>query len=188
MENHSIWELSAKQDKITEKKLEKTTEVLIIGGGITGMTTAYFLMNSKKPITVIDKSRIGMGVTVKTTAKLNYLQGDIYQKLEKNFDKKTSKLYFDSQVEAIDLVNKIVAKEKIDCDLEKCDSFIFTKEKKGISKIDKEKEILEGWDMKVGTVENLPIHFPIEYGIVTKDTYTFHAQGSDRINWRQKTK
>lgn len=174
MENHSIWELSAKQDKITEKKLEKTTEVLIIGGGITGMTTAYFLMNSKKQITVIDKSRIGMGVTAKTTAKLNYLQGDIYQKLEKNFDKKTSKLYFDSQIEAIDLVNKIVTKEKIDCDLEKCDSFIFTKEKKGISKIEKEKEILESWDMKVGTVENLPIHFPIEYGIVTKDTYTFH--------------
>lgn len=174
MENYSIWESTMKTKNQKEKKLNQNTDVLIIGGGISGMTTAYFLMNSNQKITVIDKSMIGMGVTSKTTAKLNYLQGDIYQKLEKNFDKKTSKLYFDSQREAIEIVNKIIKKEKIDCDLEKCDSFIFTKEKKGIKKIEKEKEILEGWDIKCGTVENLPIHFPIEYGIVTKDTYTFH--------------
>lgn len=174
MDNRSIWE-DTKESKIkVDKKINLDTDVLIIGGGISGISTAYFLMNSNKKVTLIDKGLIGMGVTCKTTAKLNYLQGIIYQQIEKVFDKKTSKLYFDSQVDAIDLVRKIVKKEKIECDLEECDSFIFTKEKNGIQKINKEKEILESWDVKCGIVNQLPIHFPIEYGIVTQDTYTFH--------------
>lgn len=176
MDNLSIWETKNKiknKSKI-DKLIDLDTDILIIGGGITGITTAYLLKNSNNKITLIDKGSIGMGVTSKTTAKLNYLQGIIYQKLERDFNKKISKLYFESQVEAINLVRNIVKKEKIDCDLEECDSFIFTKEEKGIKKIDTEKQILESWDIKCGTVKQLPIHFPIKYGIVTHDTYTFN--------------
>ena len=174
MDNYSIWENKKKTRKKIDKLLDTDTDILIIGGGITGITAAYLLMNSNKKITLIDKSLIGMGVTSKTTAKLNYLQGTIYQDLEKAFDRKTSKLYFDSQVEAIDLIRKIIKKEKINCDLEECDSFIFTKEEKGIKKINAEKEILESWDIKCRTVSELPIHFPIKCGVVTQDTYTFN--------------
>lgn len=174
MDNRSIWENKKQKKAKIDKLIDLETDILIIGGGITGISTAYFLMDSDQKVTLIDKGSIGMGVTSKTTAKLNYLQGIIYQELEKSFDRKISKLYFDSQIEAIELVRKIIKKEKIDCDLEKCDSFIFTKEDKGIKKINAEKDILESWDVKCGTVEQLPIHFPIQYGIVTQDTYTFH--------------
>ena len=176
MENYSIWEeIKNKTNTIKSNKIKEfDTDILIIGGGIAGMSTAYFLMNQNKKVTIIDKSYIGMGITSKTTAKLNYLQGTIYQKLEKNFNRKISKMYLDSQKEAIELINKIVKKEKIDCDLVKCNSFIFTKDKNNIKKIDKEKELLQSFDIKCGTVNKLPIHFPIEYGIVVDDTYTFH--------------
>lgn len=176
MDNRSIWEDIKKKEK--RKKVEENknvvTDILIIGGGIAGMSTAYFLMNSNKKIMLIDKDSIGMGVTSKTTAKLNYLQGIIYQQLEKSFNKKVSKLYLDAQMEAIELIKKIIKKEKINCDLEKCNSFIFTKEDKGIEKIKKEKEILESFKVNCKEVSTLPIHFPIKYGIVVSDTYTFH--------------
>lgn len=179
MNNRSIWEDIKKKNKQEKgKEVEKNknivTDILVIGGGISGISTAYFLMNSNKKIMLIDKGSIGMGVTCKTTAKLNYLQGTIYQQLEKNFDRKTSKLYLESQIEAIRLIKKIIEKEKINCDLEKCNSFIFTKEDKGIEKIKKEKEILESFGINCKEVSALPIHFPIKYGLVASDTYTFH--------------
>lgn len=174
MKNYSIWE----KEKIKNEELKDinnlNTDILIIGGGITGISTAYFLMNQEKKVTIIDKSNIGMGITSKTSAKLNYLQGTIYQKLEKNFNRKTSKTYLDSQIEAIELIKKIVKKENIDCNLEKCDSFIFTKDINNIKKINKEKEILESFNIKCSIVDKLPIHFPIKYGIFVNDTYTFH--------------
>lgn len=179
MDNRSIWEdIKKKEIQENRRKLEEdksiVTDILIIGGGITGMSTAYFLMNSDKKMILIDKGSIGMGVTCKTTAKLNYLQGIIYQQLEKNFNREISKLYLDSQMEAIELIKKIIELEKINCDLEKCNSFIFTKENKGIEKIKKEKEILESFGVNSKEVEALPIHFPIKYGIMVSNTYTFH--------------
>lgn len=173
MENHSIWE----KYKIKESKniFEETeTDILIIGGGMAGMNTAYFLKDSNLKVTLIDKSSIGMGITSKTTAKLNYLQGTIYQTLKNTISEKTSKLYYESQKDAINLIKKIIEKEKISCDLEECDSYIFTKEENNIKKIIKEKEILDSWNVKSNTVDKLPIHFPIKYGLVVGETYTFH--------------
>lgn len=177
MNNKSIWEdmkIEQKREKREKDKKIINTDILIIGGGITGISTAYFLKDRNQNITLIDKGSVGMGITCKTTAKLNYLQGIIYQKLERNFDKKTSQLYFKSQIEAIGLIKEIIKKEKIKCDLDETNSYIFTKEEKGIVKIEKEKKLLESFGVKCKIVKELPILFPIKYGMMVPDTYTFH--------------
>ena len=117
------------------------TDILIIGGGITGLSCAYFLKDSKLQITLLDKGKVAMGVSSRTTAKINYLQGTIYQELEKYYGIKKSKLYLDSQIEAIRIIESITKKEKIKCDLEKVDSFLYTNEEKNVPKIKKEMEI-----------------------------------------------
>lgn len=147
-----------------------STDILIIGGGISGLTTAYFLKDKYKNIMLIDKSNIGNGITSKTTAKITYLQGIIYQTLEKKFNKKTSKKYFNSQKEAIEILKDIITKNKISCNFEKVDSIIFTLKKSNISKIKKEKEILQSFDVKVTNV----IHDKIKAGIKVTDTYEFN--------------
>lgn len=177
MENNSksIWEDYKIDNKNDEQKFNNDDiDVLIIGGGISGISSAYFFMNENLKVTLVDKASIGMGVTSKTTAKINYLQGTIYQTLEKSFNQYISKQYFNSQIDAINLIKDIILKNNIKCDLKECDSYIFTKEKKNIKKILKEKELLEKWNVKCETVNNLPIHFPIELGIKVKETYTFH--------------
>ena len=176
MENKSIWESGCKKE--SKSKVEKIkdikTDVLIIGGGMTGLTTGYFLMNKNFKTTIIDKGKVGMGVTSKTTGKLSYLQGTTYQDIASKFDLKTSRKYLDSQIEAIKIVKSIVKEYNIECNLEEVDSFIFTKKKEDIDKVKKEMNILNGFDIKCSEVSNLPINFPIEYGIKVSNTYTFH--------------
>lgn len=148
-----------------------STDILIIGGGISGLTTAYLLKDKYKKIMLIDKSTIGNGVTSKTTAKITYLQGIIYQTLEKKFNNSISKNYFNSQKEAIEILKDIITKNKISCDFEKVDSIIFTLEKSNVPKIKKEKEILQSFGVKVTDV----INNKIEAGIKVEDTYEFNA-------------
>ncbi len=175
MEYNSIWQKTSIENAKTKDDINNLqTDILIIGGGIAGISSAYFLAKEKKKVTIIDRSSIGNGITAKTTAKISYLQKDIYQKLESNFNDKISKMYFDSQIDAIKLIKDIIKSEKIECDLEKCDSYIFTKTKKNIKKIKKEANILTSWGVKCQNVTTLPILFPIEYGICVNDTYTFH--------------
>lgn len=175
MDKDSIWMKDIKKENKKSSKNLKDTDILIIGGGITGLTSAYFLSNCKRRITVIDKGQIGMGISSKTTAKINYLQGTIYQDLEKYYGSKKSKLYLDSQLEAIKIIGDIVGKLDIDCDLEKVDSFLYTNDSKNVEKIDKERDLLKGWDIKVREVNSLPIpEIPILKGIVVSNTYVFH--------------
>ena len=50
------------------------TDILIIGGGIAGLITAYMLSENNKNITLIDKNNIGNGINNKTTDKITFLK------------------------------------------------------------------------------------------------------------------
>lgn len=169
MEHQSIWKEDIKKSSFQIPGHLKT-DLLIIGGGITGISTAFFLKDSKKKITLIDRGNIGYGVSLKTTAKVTYLQGIIYQTLEKNFNKKVAKKYFESQKEAISLIEENVKKYSIACDFEQVKSIIFTMEEQGISKIEKEEALLKEWGVSVDRVK----HPNIKAGIGVSDTYVFH--------------
>ena len=172
MEYKSIWELSIKnENKTKEQKLKKIkTDILIIGAGITGLTTAYFLKNSNRKIAVIDKGTIGRGGTAKTTAKITYLQQDVYSKLFKMHGYNTAHFYYQSQKEAIKIINEIISKNKIECELEKVSSVVFTNDSNKEKKIIKEKEILRSFNNKV---RNYKDKF-IKYGLIVDDTYVFN--------------
>ena len=83
--------------------VDSILDVGIIGGGITGLSTAYYLKDTNLKIALFDKGSIGQGVTSKMTAKITYLQGDIYQKLGTR-----AKEYYLSQKQAISELLRII--------------------------------------------------------------------------------
>ena len=76
----SIWDIEKYNRKIKTIDSNKTVDILIIGAGITGLSTAYHLMYNKS-MCVVDANIIGHGVTLNSTAKLTYLQENIYSKI-----------------------------------------------------------------------------------------------------------
>lgn len=168
----SIWEKDLNKNNF--KSLDKSIEVdtLIIGGGIAGLTTLYYLRELPS-ICLVDASCIGVGVTKNTTGKLNYLQGTIYTELKKNINEKTAVDYLNSQKYAISLIKEIIRTEKIECDLEQVDSYVFTNKEKEINKIKEEKEFLEKQNVIVQE-KALPLDVPSKYAIAVSDTYVFN--------------
>ncbi len=175
MNNKPIWDTNSKT-KFNDKLNNKDVDILVIGGGITGITSAYFLSRLNKKILLIDKDNICCDTTYKSTAKISFIQKDIYQKLEKTYNLETSKLYFESQKDAIDILVNIINKEKIDCDLEKVDSYLFTNNKSNIKKLDKEKKLLEEFGVECFEEKNLPIPYNIEKCFYVRDNYTFNPK------------
>ena len=170
----SLWLENIKVNDI--KKLNKNikTDILIIGGGITGITTAYELINKNLKITLVDQNLTGHGISSKTTGKLNYLQETIYTDLLNTYNLNTAKLYLKSQRDAIKEVEKIINYNNIDCDFDWVESFVFTDKNEDISKLKKEKRILEKLGVKVYEHDNININFECLYAISVKDTAIFH--------------
>lgn len=169
--NKSIWETNKSEVRTTKKNIE--TDVLIIGGGITGMTTALNLLNSAYEVTLIEANKIGGIVTKKTTGKISIMQGYNYQEIEKNIDLNTSLKYLESQLYAVNLIKDLIRKYKIKCDIQKNSSYLFTNDQSNIKKIIKEKDILEKGKIKCETINGLPNKYPCLYGIKT-DSYIFN--------------
>ena len=175
MKNYPVWDSNKSKNLSNELKI-KDVDILIIGGGITGLTIAYFLMESNKKILLIDKDKIGVSTTYKSTAKISFLQKDIYQKLEKLCGYEKSKQYFKSQLEAIKLLKSIITKEQIPCDLEKCNSYLFTNKKNNIKKLQQEMNILKKFGITCYESTSLPIPYKIERAFYVEDTYTFNPK------------
>lgn len=168
MKNKSIWN----DIKINHKNklIDNNTDILIIGAGIAGISIAYFLKDTNYKITVVDKDNIGGTTTSKTTGKINYLQGGIYEKIEKSQDKQKAFMYYKSQKEAVNIINEIIKSNKIDCDLKKEPSIDFTLETDNIPKIDKEYALLKEFEAPVKYVKDKRI----KKGILVNDGYSFH--------------
>lgn len=164
----SIWNKDEKDRKIKQLDQNISVDTLIIGAGITGLTTAYYLKTSN--ICVVDASRYGHGVTLNTTAKITYLQGRVYTKIK---DAKKAKLYLQSQKDAIKELINIIKTLKIDCDLECVPSYIFANTKKEVEPLIKEKNFLK--DNHINIKEGqLPFKITSYKSFYVGDTFIFH--------------
>lgn len=170
----SIWLDNLNYTPNEELKNNIEVDVLIIGGGMTGISTAYHLKNSNLKVCLVEKNIIGHGVTARTTGKLTYLQELIYTDLVKEYNKEKAKLYFNSQLEAIKTVENIINKHNIKCNYEKVSSYIFTLNKSKVKKIKCEKVLLEEFNVNINEHTTLPDKTKVTYAIETKDTAVFH--------------
>jgi len=172
MKTISIWSDIKRKNVFPRLDNDIETDVLIIGGGITGLSSAYYLMNSNLKVCLVEKNKLASGVTSRTTAKITYLQENIYSTLSTYFNELTSKKYLESQKYAIDLIRDIIKENKISCNFERSSSYLF--EDKNANKFNKEIEILNKFGVEYEKTNILPNNKIVNMGIRVDDTYVFH--------------
>jgi len=100
-------------------------DVVVVGAGIAGLTTAYLLTKEGKRVVVIDDGNVAGGETCRTTAHISNALDDRYYELEKLHGEAGARLAAESHTAAIDRVEAIVNEEKIDCDFARVDGYLF---------------------------------------------------------------
>jgi glycine/D-amino acid oxidase-like deaminating enzyme len=115
-----------------------TTDTVIIGGGISGMTTAYLLSRAGNKVVLLEDGYIGSGETGRTTAHITHALDDRYYNLVNNHGPKRARLAAESHTAAIDFIDRIVNTEDINCDFERLDGFLFLDARDKKSSLEKE--------------------------------------------------
>ncbi|MGN1371777.1 MAG: FAD-dependent oxidoreductase [Candidatus Coprovivens sp.] len=174
MEIKSIWTKDIHLKEVNSLKDNIDVDVLIIGGGLTGISCAYYLKDNNLKIAVVEKNNVGMGVTSRTTGKINYLQETIYSDLEERYSYEVAKRYYESQVLAIDEFKRIIKNEEINCNFEQVKSYIFTNKSSEVDNIKLEENILESFGVEVNRYTFMDNDLKCKYAISVNDTYTYH--------------
>lgn len=168
----SIWEVDIKS--YSKLEINEQCDVCIIGGGITGISLAYYLKDSSLKTILIEQDKIGNSTTLRTTAKLTYLQKDILSKIEKFCGEGNSLEYYNSQKEAINEIRRIINLEKIDCDLEESPSYLFVNDKKNRLKLQKEFNLYHKFGAPISWDDHLPMSNKKMNCCFVQDTFVFH--------------
>jgi glycine/D-amino acid oxidase-like deaminating enzyme len=173
----SIWTDSSK-DTIEQNILLKNieTDVCIVGAGIFGITCAYYLSNLGFNVAILEKDKIASKTTAFTTAKITSQHGLFYDYLITSYGEKLAKDYLESNEKAIQNIKDIVDKEKIKCDFEKQNNYIYTTKKSEISILKKEIDALNSLGFKnCDFVTKTGLPFEVQGAVCFKNQAQFHS-------------
>lgn len=161
--NSSIW-LQNKQTKLLKPPLEESiqTDVCVIGGGLSGIMTAYHLSKAGKSVVLLEGNSFLNGATGHSTGKLTAQHGLVYQTIIEKFGLDAALLYYELNQKAISSAIDLVGAPIV----QQATSILYTSEGRNIKKIEDE------WDAyKL-------LHIPGSFGEKCEIPYTTKASVS----------
>lgn len=102
-----------------------SASVAVVGGGISGLTSAYLLNKLGKSVVLIEDGEICSGETGRTSAHLASGVDDRYQYIEQSHGKEAAMHVNEAHSKAIDLIEEIIKENKIECEFERVDGYLF---------------------------------------------------------------
>lgn len=120
----SVWKKDTSFPQFPTLQGDKKTDVLIIGGGIAGILTAYFLKQRGIDCILLEKDRLCSGVSGNTTAKITAQHGFAYDKIMRRYGIENAKIYLQTNTRALETFKEM--SRSIDCDFEIKDNFVYT--------------------------------------------------------------
>lgn len=121
----SIWIDTGEVPDTRPLETDLTSEIVIVGAGIAGLSVAYELVRRGHAVTVIEAGQIGGGQSGRTTAHLASALDDRYHSLERLHGERGARLASESHRAAIDRVEAIINDENISCDFQRNDGYLF---------------------------------------------------------------
>src|SRR5712675_577394 len=106
-------------------KGDQACDVVVIGSGIAGISTACELAIEGQRVMVVDRGKIAGGITARTSAHLAPICDDLTSAMIGLRGQEASRLFYESQAAAVDRIEEIQEREEIDCDFRRLDGYLF---------------------------------------------------------------
>ena len=144
---NSYWNENKEEREYPKLKQNISADVVIVGGGLTGIQTAYYLSNKGLKVVVLEKDKLCSGTSGGSTGKITSQHGLIYKYLKDLNGKEFAQKYYEANEKAKENIIKIIEKEKIECDLERKNAYVFTEVEKEVQNIKQEIEYTKKLDI-----------------------------------------
>jgi glycine/D-amino acid oxidase-like deaminating enzyme/nitrite reductase/ring-hydroxylating ferredoxin subunit len=116
----------------------RPADLVVIGGGIAGLSVAYEALLKGRQVTILDRGAIASGMTARTTAHLASALDDRYYEFIGLRGEAQARLLYESLAASIDRIEEIASQESIACDFQRCDGYLFLGEGDEIDILEKE--------------------------------------------------
>lgn len=149
-------------------------DVVIVGAGITGLTTAMLLQESGKKCIVAEAHNIGFGTSGGTTAHLNTLLDTPYSTIAQKFGEKDAQQIAAGTKEAISLIKSFIDSYSIDCGFAEKSAYLYAQDDKQNDELDDIVEAANKAGVAMAFTDHIPVPIPFTKAAVAKEQACFH--------------
>ena len=173
----SLW-IDTTKNKSNFKTLNgnEETEICVIGGGLFGLTTAYYLTKCGKKVIVLEKGEIGSKVSGNTTGKITSQHDLFYAHLIDDYGEDYAKKYLEANEKAIENIKQIIKEEQIDCDFSMQKSYVYTTKEDEVLEIQKEVAVVNKLGKNAKFVNKIDLPIKIKGAIEFEGQAQFHPR------------
>lgn len=155
---------------------DRTADVVVIGAGMAGLSTAWELTRAGRNVVVLEADRVAAGVSGYTTAKLTAAHSLIYERLRRTRGKEGARHYAHSQQKAVERVAAVAAELGIDCDLERSSALTFTTDPHQRAMFEAEAEAAAEAGLDAAFVTETDLPFPVTAAVHVARQAQFHPR------------
>ncbi len=176
-QHRSVWLATADHPTFEPLRRDVEVDVAVVGGGITGLTTALLLQRSGARVAVVEADRVGHGTTGHTTGKISSQHGAKYAGLIESAGEEKARLYAQANEQAIRTIAGLVEETGADCRFERAPSYLYATDDAELATVEQEHEaaVRLGLPATLTTETDLP--FPVLQALRFDDQAHFHAAG-----------
>ena len=169
-----LWRTNTDIPSFPSIKENLSCDAAIVGGGITGITTAYLLAKEGLKVILIEADHLINGTTGHTTAKITVQHDLIYDELISHFGIERAKQYYSGNQEGFDFIKETISSLGIECDYLEQDSYLYATTKQTAKKLKKEYEAYRKLGIPCELVDSIPLELMIECALKVPNQAQFH--------------
>lgn len=154
------------------KKQSSHRDVIVVGAGMAGLLTAYYLKEQGKNVLVLEADEVASGQTERTTAKITSQHGLKYNNLINTVGKYKAKLYAQANERAIREYERLIQEKNISCQFERVSSYLYSR--KNITLLKKEMEAAKTLGIDAYFTSNTELPFPVAGALCFRNQAQFN--------------
>jgi glycine/D-amino acid oxidase-like deaminating enzyme/nitrite reductase/ring-hydroxylating ferredoxin subunit len=152
----SAWMSTKVMEDAPSLPRSESTEIVIVGSGIAGMSVAYELVKAGKDVVILDRGPIGKGMTSRTTAHLTAQCDDGFHEMIGRRGEELARSWYESQAASIDRIETNQRELHIDCDFRRLEGYLFQAPETEPEMLDREYEATKKVGMPVFQEKGVP--------------------------------
>jgi glycine/D-amino acid oxidase-like deaminating enzyme/nitrite reductase/ring-hydroxylating ferredoxin subunit len=169
----SLWNVYSPVQVFANLTQNIEVDVAIIGGGITGITSANLLSRLGLKVCVLEAFLVGEGTTSHSTGNLYAVTDKRMHHIQSKFDEDTIKTVIRSRIAAMELIEQLIHNYNIECDYVRMPWYLFS-ESDNEPLLRQERDAAQAAGLKVEMVHSIPNMYPIAEAIKIEDQAQFN--------------
>jgi len=170
----SLWTETGRRDRYAPVRSTLSTDVVVVGAGITGLTSALLFQRDGRSVVVLEADEVGGGTTGSTSAHVTCVTDTRYARLRDQLGQEGAATFTMAQRYAFETLCALARGSVVPCELEQVPAYLYTESPEAVAGLEAEVEAARELGVGAALTRSCPLPFPVEAAILFPRQARFH--------------